>query len=177
MKEKLKILIINTIETWEKQDIYAISLFVYDKDDDPRKPTVTLGYNTESYYQEQLKINPDKLETKWNYAFWPQNVELLFGVGETEIDILNWIKELGLPYDIEEINVDNEKLTIITKEFINILIEIVKELHTSGFIKNKFGKEIPILIHELEYYHEIIVQNVKANGRELIQDFVKFCVS
>ena len=34
------------IESWDKSDIYAISLFVNDEEDNPCQPTVTLGYNT-----------------------------------------------------------------------------------------------------------------------------------
>ena len=35
----------------------SISLWVQDLDDDPRKPTITVGFNTE----------------RWNFAFWLQN--------------------------------------------------------------------------------------------------------
>lgn len=48
MKEKLKQMIISNIMEWDEKDIYAISLFVYDLNDNPCRPTVTLGYNTES---------------------------------------------------------------------------------------------------------------------------------
>jgi|HubBroStandDraft_4_1064222.scaffolds.fasta_scaffold30152_3 hypothetical protein len=35
-------------------DIYAISFFIYDEDDDPQKPTITIGYNTESQVKRVL---------------------------------------------------------------------------------------------------------------------------
>ena len=63
----------------------------------------------------------------------------------------------------------------ITEAFIEVLIEVVKELHESGFIKEQFGKEIPVLIHELEYYEEIAEQNLKANPTELVEEFAKYC--
>ena len=63
----------------------------------------------------------------------------------------------------------------ITEAFLEVLIEVVKELHESGFIKEQFGKEIPVLIHELEYYEEIAEQNLKANPAETVEEFVKFC--
>ena len=56
-----------------------------------------------------------------------------------------------------------------------MLVDIVKELHESGFIKETFGHEIPVLIHELEYYYEIGEQNIRANGTELAGDFAEFC--
>ena len=54
MKDKLKKMLIEKIEKWDVPDIYAISLWVQDEDDNPYKPTVTLGYNTESQVQKIL---------------------------------------------------------------------------------------------------------------------------
>ncbi len=34
---------------------------------------------------------------------------------------------------------------------ISVLMEIVQEIHESGVLKDKFGKEIPILIQEQPY--------------------------
>ena len=64
----------------------------------------------------------------------------------------------------------------ITKSFVKVLVQVVKELHSTGFILEQFGKEIPILIHELEYYGEIAKQNIEANTKELVEEFVKFCI-
>lgn len=41
----------------------------------------------------------------------------------------------------------------------------------------KYGKELPILIHELEYYQEIAEQNAEANGNQLVEEFVNFCIA
>ncbi len=37
--------------------------------------------------------------------------------------------------------------------------------HASGLLKDKFGREIPILIHEPEYYGKIARQNIERDGR------------
>jgi len=173
LKEK----IITAIESWDEQDIYAISLFVYDEDDNPCKPTVTLGYNTESNVMKDISNTIDEKEARWNFALGLQHKEFCFGIDDTEKMVKDWIKEKGLPY-FENVSFGDEKydeLTIITKEFVNILIGIVKDIHKLGILKKKFGKEIPIIIHELEYYKEIALQNIEANGRELVEDFVNFC--
>jgi len=39
-------------------DVYAVSLLVYDEDDDPRRATVTVGYNTERQVIEAQKPPP-----------------------------------------------------------------------------------------------------------------------
>ena len=56
-----------------------------------------------------------------------------------------------------------------------MLIQIVKELHEEKVLTKKFGHELPILIHELEYYEEIAIQNKKANGKYLPKEFIDFC--
>lgn len=83
------------------------------------------------------------------------------------IYIEKWINENNL--------IDQDYDMIVTNAFIKVLVDIVKELHQSGFIKKKFKEEIPVLIHELEYYEEIANQNVEANGYELVEEFVDFC--
>lgn len=171
MKEKLLNSIKQTIEKWEVADIYVISLFVYDENDNPAQPTVTLGYNTISNYKDNIVSAWDAKEAKWNYAFWLQNEEFVFGIGDTKKIVKKWINENF--YDLDFSNEDN--LCVITKAFVSILIDIVKELHSSNFIVNKFDKSIPIIIHELEYYDEIANQNIEANSYDLVKDFVDFC--
>lgn len=180
MKEQLKKRIISNIEKWTDTDIYAISLFVNDDCDNPCKPTVTLGYNTEKQVTEELKENADEEEVRWNYAFWIQNDFFCFGTDDTADIVKNWIKENNLPYyddddpawDEDETYDETEE---ITEAFVDEIVRIVKEIHEQGILTQKFGKEIPIIIHELEYYDEIAEQNVEANGEELIRDFVRFC--
>lgn len=180
MKEQLKRLIISNIEKWTDTDIYAISLFVYDDCDNPCKPTVILGYNTENQIEIEMKRNSDEEEVRWNYAFWIQNNFLCFGTDDSADIVKNWINENNLPYYDDDDsawsnNETYEETEKITEAFVNELISIVKEIHEQGILAQKFGKEIPIIIHELEYYDEIAEQNVKANGGELVMDFVKFC--
>ena len=174
----------NTISTWGEPDIYAISLFVYNDNDNPSKPTVTLRYNTEANVKSEIDDGEEEQEARWNYALWPQNEELVFGVDETENIVKQWVIDSGFTYYTDkeikklfksEIDLDDEPYTYVTTAFIAILIEIVRELHSSGFIKEQFGNDIPILIHELEYYDEIADQNIEANGSELVEEFVKFC--
>lgn len=180
IKEILKNLVISNINNWVDKDIYAISLFVYDENDNPCKPTVTLGYNTETHFNEELSNASNEQEARWNYAFWLQNEFLCFGIGETAKEVKVWLKNKQLPfYDDDDEAWDDDatydKVEVIIKLFIDELVEVVKEIHQSGFLTQKFGKELPIIIHELEYYDEIAEQNIKANGRVLLEDFVDFC--
>lgn len=180
MKEQIKQLIVDNINAWTDTDIYVISLFVYDNNDNPCKPTVTLGYNTESQVRSTTEFASDEEEAKWNYAFWLKNEFFVFGEDETAETVKNWIITSGFPYfEDDEISWDNEELmektSEITDAFVSILIDIVREIHEQGLLIQKFGKELPVIIHELEYYDKIAEQNIKANGEKLVKDFAGWC--
>lgn len=196
MKQQIKELIVSSINQWTDPDIYVVSLFVYDDGDNPSKPTVTLGYNTESRilheyewekrYRTENNIRnlplPSARELRWNYAYWLQNEFFRFGVGETAAVVREWLAENHFPYREADPTISeweivmSDEMQQITQAFVRMLVSIVQELHQEGVLTRKFGKELPILIHELEYYEEIAEQNIEANGRELVEDFVLFCL-
>src|SRR4051794_5406719 len=85
----------------ERAGIYVVSFFVYDEQDDPRKPTVTVGFNTEA---DVASWGGDE-ESRWNYAFWRQNQLAI--VCDTHADPNGaelregWARHEGLWYDLE----------------------------------------------------------------------------
>ena len=97
---------------------------------------------------------------------WLQNHEMCLGRDETAEDIRKWITEL-----------EWEGEDAISFKFVNLLVAVVQGIHASGLLKEKFGREIPVLIHELEYHEKISQQNIEANGETLNRDFVSFCMS
>jgi len=46
----------NTIDQEALEGIYTFSFYVNDEEDDPRYPTITMGYNTYTHLQ-QVKIH------------------------------------------------------------------------------------------------------------------------
>lgn len=162
------------------KDIYVISLYISNSEDDPRRPMITLGYNTMEQYESALEDASDNAEAKWNFAFWLQNEELIIGDnwGENLKDgerISQWIKENNLYYSDEEEDEDFDKALKlgdkINSRFVELCVEVVKELHEEGIIEQKFGKALPLIIHELEYYDLIEEQNKRANPEEVIKEF------
>lgn len=186
LKDKIKDDIITRfipiINSWEVYDIYSISFYVNDMEDNPCRPTVTLGFNTEEEVSKNL-MYADEQEVRWNYAYWPHNIESTFGIKDTSSMLIKkWVlennflyKENYNPFDttIELIN----ELGKITDAFVQILIDVVKEIHSRGIIRKKFNCDIPILIHELEYYDKSATQNIEANGAELVKDFTDYIYS
>lgn len=174
------------ILSWDKNiitDIYVISLYISDVLDDPRRPMVTLGFNTYNNFKQSIPDAYDEAEAKWNYAFWLQNEEIIIGDNYDEniedgVRITNWIKDLGLYYtDEQEKNDFNYTLKLgekITHSFVELCLNVVDRLHKEGIIKKKFGKEIPVIVHELEYYDTIADQNKKINPQKTIKEFVEW---
>ncbi len=167
--------VINSWDSDTTSEIYAISFFIYNNEDDPRKPTLTLGYNTETCYSDSIDGASDKEEARWNYAFWMQNQELLFGEDEVTSELVKqWIEE---GFDSDNNDTFFQFGEEITEKFVSICIAVSRKLHTEDVIKNKFGKDIPIIIHELEYYDVIAKQTVEANPPHIADEFAEWIYS
>jgi hypothetical protein len=173
-------------------DVYAISFFIYDDNDDPRMPTLTVGHNTVSQWQKQaageVDADPpgnrasDSQEAKWNYAFWLQDMDLVIadrrddpeGVRLREI----WINELGLNYDEKLWDTDIDRAIElgqqITAQFVQMVMAVAKHLHDQGIVEQAFGRPVPILVHELEYYEQIAKQTEEANPPGLADEFAQW---
>ena len=160
----------------ETPDIYVVSLLVYDEDDDPNRPTLTIGYNTETRVQQILAAQrgstllpagppTDDAEARWNYAFWLQN-ELAVIASGTHDPIGarlrdEWIRSGGV-----------ESHEQITSAFVNACVRLARNLHATGLIDKTFGRPIPVLVHELEYYDVIADQAAAANPPGVAADFI-----
>jgi hypothetical protein len=157
---------IEAVEQTIAASIYAISFFIYDEDDDPERPTLTLGYNTTAQVEGHTpapgkkSAASDSNEAKWNYAFWLQNELCVIGREGTESATLRngWIGTLSF---------DDP-----TQSFVNLSVIAARRLQKEGVIEAKFGCAIPIIIHELEYYDQIAHQTSAANPGGMADEFV-----
>ena len=180
------------IQSWDETvaaDIYAISFFIYDWEDDPRQPQVHLGYNTISEWQSKIARASDAAEAKWNFAFWAQDFNVIIpdlpledaqdrAPSQEESLRDDWLKSLGLYYrdEVEPEEEDAfdaalERWDGVTEAFLALCVRVARRLHDTGVIAAKFGKPIPIIIHELEYYDTIAVQTREANPPGVAQEF------
>jgi len=179
------------LTTEERQETYAVSFFVYDEEDNPRSPTLTVGTNTKSQVsfalhqpKDFVKPNPwwtptDESEARWNYAFWLQNRLRVFPSGPGDRDLLDrWLRISGLW--IEEPSNPNDWAPLgsrITTQFVEACTTAAKALHEAGDIAAFFGRTIPIIIHELEYYDQIVDQTLRANPPGVADEFAAWARS
>jgi len=163
------------ISIWDEGGIYAISFFVYSNEayeygEYSNVTTFSVSYNIESdcYGAGQLS------EERWNYAFWRQNETPIIEANNEDEGmklLFDWYRENG----IENIGYENydtcydDKMSYIGKgpigyyELLSEITAVAKKLQESGFIKDKFGAAIPIIIHDLEYTWYVIEATKSAN--------------
>lgn len=60
----------------------------------------------------------------------------------------------------------------INSHFLALAEELARQLHTRWIIEQKFKKQIPIIIYELEYYDKIAEHTQSANPTGLADEFV-----
>ncbi len=171
---------ITSISTAEAKDIYVVSFFIDNERDDPRQPTLTIGYNTEAQFRRSIADASDEAEARWNYAFWLQNELTVIGDLTRDPDGAaarrQWINELGLWYD-EPTNPEEWVTTVgataalIEANFNQACVQLARGLHDDGVIATIIGKPVPVVLHELEYYEAIARRTEAANPPGLADDF------
>ncbi|UYQ94544.1 hypothetical protein MKQ68_05495 [Chitinophaga horti] len=166
----------------DTDDIYVISFYKSNISDDLRLPMLTVGYNTVTNWKLSAPGEAPSYqeEAKWNYAFWLQNEEL--NIGGDEDDAFDaWVKTLPFYYSDEEEEADYdeafEKGVKIQETFMHIVVSLSRRLHEDGVIRKKFGRDVPVIIHELEYYDEPVAWTMKGNPDGLADEFEEWVMA
>ena len=106
-----------------------------------------------------------------------QNEVCVIGAAGTEGAVLRqeWIQCLGLAYSDDEQAEDFERCMRlgghIIEQFVALCVQVSRALHDDGSITGAFGRPLPIIVHELEYYDEIAEQTRRANPPGLTSEF------
>lgn len=171
------------VDTRGNPDIYVLSFYVFDIDDDPRYPVLQLGYNTLAHAMACAPSASGAEEAKWNFAFWLQNELKFIAEPGTQGRLLleGHLKASGLWYSDEEEEEDFDQCMQIadriTAYFLDACVRIAQALHETGMIERTFSKPVPIVVHELEYYDEIAMQTCRANPPGLTKEFENWIAS
>lgn len=171
------------MSSWNESGIYAISFFVYSNeafeyDGCSNVTTFSVSYNTEDDCNGADRLS----EERWNYAFWRQDETPIIDVdGDSDgmRVLFEWYKENNIDnigYEDYEACYDDEMRYIGRGpvgyyELLEVITAVAENLQTSGFIKNKFGAPIPIIIHDLDYSWYVFEATEKANPNGEANDF------
>lgn len=166
------------IKSWLEHGIYAISFFVYSNEAYTYKKwsnvsEFQIGYNTEIDCKEASRLS----EERWNFAFWRQDMTQIItpAEGEESTEILfKWYEQNGIAnVGFEDHSNDYDgngdyigKGPVGYYELLGVVSNVARELQQHGVVKQAFGKEIPIIVHDLEYpwYVEEATENANPNG-------------
>lgn len=144
LKEAVCKILNEKINNINEKDLYAISIFI--DDDDGVVTDFSINYNCEKDCLNAGKYD----EERWNYACWT-------GSEESLIDIIYATGE-----ECRKIKLKN----IVTK--------FAKELQEQGVLKERFKKDIPIIIHDYEYSKVYLKATKECNVNGEAEDFFKW---
>jgi hypothetical protein len=161
-------------------EIYALSLFMDLQDID--EPQLVFSFNTNSQVTAALAGKTqafgspaDLAEARWNYAFWLQKPNSRFLTPSNAEDGKLWqalCQENNLRYD-ESDDFDIDQYEDKIRDLLaNLAVAIAKDLHESKAIVQIFGKSIPVIIHELEYYDELANITGRGNPPGVADEFI-----
>lgn len=176
----------SVMSDWDEEDIYAVSFFVYSNGSYEYKnftnvPTWAISYNAESDCHGAKPFS----EERWNYAFWRQDETEIIDLDENNectAALYKWYEEQGIEnIGFEDTkNMYDEEYNYIGKgpvghyELLGIAANVAKKLHEDGFIKSHFNRQIPIIVHGLEYAWFDIEATKRANPDGVADSFIKW---
>lgn len=167
------------IRKWDEEGIYAVSFFVHENMSNNSIPTFSISYNTEADCDDTSVLS----EERWNYAFWRQDEIEVIGDEASTATLLQWYKDNGIEnigFEDEDTMYDDEgeyigKGPTGYYELAQVVSAVAKELHEQQVISNTFKKELPIIIHDLEYSWFMIELTKEANPSGEADTFLAFC--
>ena len=167
-EEKLKQKICNSIKTWQPVEGYAVSFYINMNSIDGNLPHLYISYNTEA----DCNSAPADDEERWNYACWSQDTIEIIGYDDEVNECVQWLNEQGIQNVGEENNDYDENCVYIGtgpagfKELAELLSKIAISIRKDGLLEKVFGKDVPVIIHSLEYYAYIIDLNKRTNPKK-----------
>lgn len=161
-------------DSWDEADIYAVSFFVYSNEMHMYRgfsnvTNFAVSYNTE----QDCHGAGAHSEERWNYAFWRQNETPIFDSYEASpgTDVLfDWYAQQG----ITNIGQETEKMDapVGFRELVAVVRQVARRFQEEDYFPGKFGKRIPILIHDLEYIPCVLEATAYANPNGEAADFL-----
>ena len=166
---------------WDAPSIYAVSFYVYSNEACTFRGYENLSEFNISYNREEdCDFAPLISEERWNYAFWRHDdeneKEIIIPVEGNEAmeTLYRWYEQQGienLGFEDHKLDYD-ENMNYIGKgpvgylELLTAVSNVALRIQREGLLKEKFGKPIPIIVHDLEYpwYVKEATRNANPNG-------------
>lgn len=170
-------------------EIYVVSLYI-DFDDGPHHMKVWVYYNTRSHLKEVVGQGERPEEAKWNFALWEQDYITAIGLTAEECEDLadeesrlllaEWLREQELYRSDQELEAmfaatDPEAYDEwderVRERLLNLVVGVARQLQQTGVVLAKFGRSIPLLVHEWDYSSWTLEATRSANPEGLASEF------
>lgn len=159
---------------WDEEGIYAVSFFIYSNElysfrEYDNVSSFEISYNTE----EDCGGAGLHSEERWNYAFWRQDATAVIEPRDDspEMELLfDWYREQGIT-NIGCEDGDSMDGPVGFPELVELAAKVARRFQDEGFLKEKFGYPIPIIIHDLEYVDCVWKATAYANPNGEAKDF------
>jgi hypothetical protein len=157
------------------RDVYVLGLILDEegRDEDERRPRVSLGWNTRAYLRGELgRQNRTELSI---YSPWEWLEPAAIRVFDTTADPRGaalrkaWLEAAGLWYEDEDRETALDELGgEIWDRFVDIVIEAISTLRASGRLQALLGREVPVHVLAPDYDEEERIElNRRANPPQL----------
>lgn len=162
------------MSNWAEEGIYAVSFFVYSNEcytygEFCNVPIFEISYSVES----DCEGAGPRSEERWNYAFWRQDttpiIDLEPSNSETKL-LFDWFEEQGIGDPGEENEDEDGPVGFLA--LVDVVGKVARRFQEEGFLKEKFGYAIPILVHDLEYVPSVLAATAYANINGEAEDFL-----
>ncbi|MDP3130171.1 MAG: hypothetical protein Q8N15_02430 [Bacillota bacterium] len=166
--EKIK----KIISLWPDEETYAISFFVYSNESHEfggfqNLTEFFISYNTEADCERSGRYS----EKRWNYAFWRHDAVPIVSIEEEMPQLIRWYNYMKIT-NIGSTAKDGGH-PIGHLELFDLAASLGRRLQEEGFLLRKYGRPIPIIVHELEYYGLISQLTARANPNGEANDFIQ----
>ncbi len=160
--------------SWNEEGIYAVSFFVYSNEaytyeDYDNVTEFHISYNAECDCPGAERDS----EERWNYAFWRQDELPVIDTAEPNEEthqLFAWYKEQGITNIGDE--PEDAYCPVGYEELLELVANVARRLQEEGFLREKFGRAIPIIIHGYEYGPLTIEATQYANPNGEAEDFL-----
>lgn len=163
------------INQWDLKSAKVIGIVVQEFDE--QNIDIAVAYQE---WEDYSQI--DDKEECWNYACWDADHEEALIDEKNQGEVRQWLEKQGVKrvgYDEEEDCYDENCIYIGNgpnglTELIGLLKEVVLRLHQDEIIKKKAGRDLPVILTDLEYVWYFIEATKEVNQHELIEDFLQW---
>lgn len=172
------------------EEAYILSLYV-DFDDGPHRMKLWLYYNTPSRLREAISQGEQPGEARWHFALWEPEFVTAVGLSKQECERLadaeshrllaRWLARRGLYRSPEQLAVLLEHPRrydawegAAREALLDLVARVARRLHDTGIILSRFGRVLPLLVHQWEYDMWCLEATRRVNPPGLVTDFERW---